>query len=71
MRTRSQQLSLPVRLYRVQCDGFADVEVTAATAPAAKYQVFKRAREAGYFRDPRSAFRDFLERGFTVRAVRR
>jgi hypothetical protein len=68
---KRKQLQLPVKMFRVRCDGFVDVEVQAATAPAAKYQVFKKAREAGYFADPRSAFRDFIARGFTAREIRR
>jgi hypothetical protein len=67
---RHKQLTLPIRTFRVRCDGFGDVEVQAATASGAKYQVFKRAREAGYFADPRSAFRDFLSRGWVAREVR-
>jgi hypothetical protein len=59
---------LPVRMYLVRCDGWADSEIQAQTAAAAKYQVYKRAREAGYFRE---GFRDFLSRGFQAREVRR
>jgi hypothetical protein len=70
MKRNKNQLTLPVRLFRVMCDGFADHEVQAANARAAKYQAFKDAREAGYFTDPRSGFRDFLQRGFRVREVR-
>jgi len=68
---RPQQLSLNVRLYLVRADGFSEMRVQAKTAAAAKWQVFKLAREAGYFSDQRSAFRDFLARGWTASAVRR
>lgn len=71
MSRRRKQLQLAVRWFRVRCDGFVDVDVQAATPSAAKYQVFKRAREAGYFADSRSAFPDFLARGFTARELRR
>lgn len=68
---KSPQLLLEVRLYRVKCDGFVDYTVQAASSSAAKYKAFKSAREAGYFRDPRTAFRDFLHRGFRASEVRR
>lgn len=68
---KNKQLLLDVRLYRVRCDGFTELEIQARTAAAAKYQVFKKAREAGYFADHRSGFRDFLQRGWTAREVRR
>ena len=42
------------------------MQVQAASPAAAKYQVFKLAREAGYF----TRFRDFLARGFTAREMR-
>lgn len=63
---KGQQLQLDVRLYLVRADGFCEERVQAKTAAAAKYQIYKRAREAGYFADPRSGFRDFLARGFTA-----
>jgi hypothetical protein len=68
---RGQQFRLDVRLYIVRADGWEEVRVQAKTAAAAKYQVFKLAREAGYYRDPRSGFRDFLERGWSARELRR
>lgn len=71
MTKHTKQLTLAVKLFRVSCDGFVDYEVQAATAAAAKYRAFKSAREAGYFRDYRNGFRDFLNRGFTAREVRR
>lgn len=69
MSRRPKQLSMMVRLYRVTCDGFADLDVQAASAPGAKYQAFKKAREAGYFKDERIGFRTFLSRGFKAREI--
>jgi hypothetical protein len=71
MNRKPKQLSLPVRLYRVSCDGYVDMEIQALTAGGAKFEVFRRAREAGYFSDRRTGFRDFLNRGWTAREVRR
>jgi hypothetical protein len=71
MTARGQQLTLNVRYYLVRADGFCEMRVQAANAAAAKYEVFKLAREAGYFSDARSAFRDFLERGWIAREMRR
>jgi len=70
-RSKNRQLLLDVRLYRVRCDGWIEIDIQARTAAAAKYQVFKKAREAGFFSDPRSGFRDFLTRGFHASEVRR
>jgi hypothetical protein len=70
-RRKAKQLVLAVRLFCVRCDGFCDYEVQAPNAAAAKYRAFKSAREAGYFPDPRSGFRDFLSRGFKAFEVRR
>lgn len=70
MRQKSKQLRLPVRLYRCSCDGFVDMEIQALTAGGAKFEVFRRAREGGYF-NSRDGFRDFLNRGWTAREVRR
>lgn len=56
-----------IRRYNVLCHDF-DVCVEAATASAAKYQAFKRARAAGYFRE---GFKSFLASGVLVRADRR
>ena len=61
------QLRLNVRLYLVRAQGYPVMQVQAATPAAAKYQVFKLAREAGYF----AHFRQFLSRGFTARELRR
>lgn len=68
---KNPQLLLEVRLYRVMCDGFGDFEVQVKSAAAAKFKTFLSARDAGYFQDPRSGFRDFLSRGFRAREVRR
>lgn len=67
MKRKPKQLSLPVRLYRVSCDGYADFEIQALTPGAAKFEVFRRARE---FKSHLS-FRDFLNRGWKAREVRR
>lgn len=67
MKREGQQLRLDVRLFLVKADGFCDLQIQAASAPAAKYQAFKMGREAGYF--PR--FRDFLNWGFTAEELRR
>jgi hypothetical protein len=70
MKRKAKQLRLPVTQYRVTCYRFVDdVVVQAASASAAKYDVFKRAREAGYFTG-RQGFRDFLSEGWRVREVR-
>lgn len=67
---RDKQLMLCVRLYTVRCAGFGDIQVQAGTPAAAKYQVFKKAREAGFFNRV-GGFRDFLSRGWSAREVRR
>ena len=61
---RRKQLTLAIRLFNVRCDDFGETRVQAATRDAAKYAVFKQAREAGYFRD--TGFRGFLEKGWVV-----
>jgi hypothetical protein len=66
---RRRQLQLAVRIYCVCCDGFGEIEIQAGTAGAAKYEVFRRARDAGFFRGPH-AFRDFLHCGWTARERR-
>lgn len=66
-----RQLRLEVDLWLVRADGFVEQRVQARSAAAAKYQVFRRAREAGYFSDARSGFRDFLARGFVAVKLRR
>jgi hypothetical protein len=71
MSRRGKQLTLGVRLFLVRADGWAEVRVQAKSPAAAKYQVFKQAREAGYYRDPRSGFRDFLARGWVARDLGR
>lgn len=67
-RKGQQQLLLPVRLFRVRCDSLGEIEIQAVSAAAAKYQAFRRARDAGYFQ-VRNPFRDFLDRGWTVREL--
>lgn len=59
---------LPTRLFRVRCGDYGDFDIQATTAAAAKYQVFKKAREAGLF-NSRQGFRDFLSRGWNARDV--
>ena len=71
MKAKTKQLRLAVQIYLVRADGFCDERVQALTAAGAKYQIFKRAREAGYFGDLRSGFRDFLAKGWTARELRR
>ena len=66
----AKQLRLAVRWYVVRCDSLGETEIQAGSAAAAKYEAFKRAREAGYFQR-RDGFRDFLGRGWVVREVRR
>ena len=64
------QLQLAVRWFVVRCDSLGEIEIQAGTAAAAKYQAYKRAREAGYFQH-RDGFRDFLTRGWVVHELRR
>jgi hypothetical protein len=61
------QLRLNVRYYLVRLPGFPEMLIQAPTRAAARYGIFKRAREAGYF----AHFRQFLARGCSVREVRR
>ena len=69
MRRKRKQLSLPLRTFRVMGDGFADYEVMAANAAAARWKAFRSAQEAGYFADPRDGFQRFLQHGFRVSEV--
>lgn len=62
------QLRLNVRFYRVELPGLDPIDEQAPTRAAAKYQVYKRAREAGFFR---GGFRAFLARKISVRELRR
>lgn len=66
-RKKSQQLTLMVKLFAVR-GWWGDQVVQAPTPAAAKYQVYKLGREAGYFSD---GFREFLAHGFTARELRR
>lgn len=68
MRRRPKQLSLNARFYRVDCGRFGEIEIQAATPAAAMYQIFKKAREAGFFYRP-SGFRDFLAEGWKAREI--
>ncbi|MGJ4928115.1 hypothetical protein ACQR1I_16710 [Bradyrhizobium sp. HKCCYLS2038] len=68
-RKKPQQLMLDVRMYVMNCGPFGAVEVQAGTRSAAKYQVFKQAREAGYFDKP-NGFREFLSRGWHLMELR-
>jgi hypothetical protein len=70
-KSRGQQLRMDVRLYLVAADGFCEMRVQAANPAAAKWKVFKLAREAGYYSCSRSGFRDFLARGWKAREVGR
>lgn len=67
MKARGTQLTLNVRLYRVGVRGFGDFQIQAPTPAAAKFGVFKLAREAGYFTE----LGHFLKRVAGVREVRR
>lgn len=67
MKRDGQQLRLDVRLYLVGVLGYGDIQVQASTPAAAKYSVFKLAREAGIF----TKLRPFLARVAGVREVRR
>ena len=71
MTRRAKQLTLGVRLYLVRADGFCEMRVQARTPAGAKYQVFKLAREAGYFSSSRGGFRDFIDRGWVARELAR
>ena len=61
------QLRLDVRFYRVGISGFPEIKVQAGNRSAAKWQVFRLAREAGYF----TRFSDFIARVVYAREVRR
>lgn len=67
--SRPVQLTLNVKLFVVSCGGFGDIKVQAQSSAAAKYQIFKRAREAGFFEGP-WAFREFLHKGWRARELR-
>jgi len=62
------QAAFALRRYIVRCNGFPDCHVDAADVAGAKYEAFKRARDAGYFKD---GFPAFLSNGVTARADRR
>nr|WP_311538550.1 hypothetical protein [uncultured Bradyrhizobium sp.] len=62
------QLRLNVRFYRVEIPGLDPIDEQAPTRAAAKWQVYKRAKAAGFFRD---GFRSFLSRRISVRELRR
>ena len=66
-RAKNTQLRLDVRFYLVRLPGFPEMQIQAPSRAAAKYGIFKRAREAGYFLH----FRQFLSRGCLVREMRR
>lgn len=63
-----QQLRLNVRFYLVRGDGLGDLQIQARSPSAAKFEVYRRARSAGYF--PKG-FRDFLARHVTAAELRR
>lgn len=58
-RRNKNQLTLAIRRFSVRADG-SEAEIQAATPAAAKYELFKRMREAGYFRS--AGFKEFLDR---------
>ncbi len=60
-RRNKNQLALAIRRFAVRADGF-EANIQAATPAAAKYELYKRLREAGYCGD----FRDFVHRLPTV-----
>lgn len=59
MPRKPKQLMLDVRMYSVRADGY-EAEIQAGTPAAAKFELYRRLREAGYFKE--SGFRAFLER---------
>lgn len=63
-----KQSRMAVRLFTVTSEFWPETVVQAASPAAAKYALFKRAREAGY--SPQS-FREFLRQNIKVREVRR
>lgn len=71
MKRKARQLRLDVTLFVVRSDGFVDRRIQARSAAAAKFEVFRQLREAGYFSDRAGGFRDFLSRGWSVYEVRR
>ena len=66
-KSKPRQLTMDIKLFLVRADGFAEIRVQACSAAAAKYQVFKKARAAGYFQE---GFRQFLARGFVACELR-
>ncbi|MHB0785599.1 hypothetical protein [Bradyrhizobium sp. 5.13L] len=62
------QTAFAFRRYIVRCNGLDDCHVDAADVAGAKYEAFKRARDAGYFKD---GFPAFIANGVTARADRR
>lgn len=70
MPRKPKQLMLDVRMYVMNCGPFGAVEVQAGTRSAAKYQVFKKAREYGYFNHA-GGFREFLSRDWHLMELRR
>ncbi|MBB5051098.1 hypothetical protein HNQ36_001052 [Afipia massiliensis] len=67
-RRNKNQLRLPIRRYSVRADSF-EADIQAATPAAAKYELFKRLREAGYFKG--DDFREFVRRSPTARELLR
>ncbi len=66
-RAHRSQLRLAIRLYAVRTENFEAV-IQAGTPAAAKYELYKRAREAGYFKE---GFKQFLDRQPVVVELRR
>ncbi len=68
MRRIPGQTAFAFRRYVVRCKGLADLHVDALDVAGAKYEAFKRARDAGHFKD---GFPEFIANGVTARADRR
>lgn len=62
-----KQLRMAVRIFTVTAECWPEARVQAATPAAAKYALFKKAREAGYFPQ---GFREYLRQNIKVREVR-
>ncbi len=62
-----RQLRMAVRLFAVTSEFWPETTVQAASPAAAKYALFKRARETGYFP---AGFREYLRQSIKVREVR-
>lgn len=61
-RSKKNQLRLPIRRYAVRADTF-EATIQAASGAAAKYELFKRLRQAGHCSD---GFQDFVRKNPTA-----